>query len=371
MKKMVCLGCVLLLVLCTSSRVLAATTVPDIAKSQGQVLGTDKLQASIPQEARQLFGKITVTDGLDISTLSQKLMTAVSEQLGDIVQGALKSALTILLIAVLCAVGSAAFDGAATYVGLAGVMAIAVVSVTNVSTFVGLGGKTLEDMSTFSKMLLPTLTAAATASGALTSAAAKYAATVLFLDVLMTVSKNVVLPLIYGYTAASIAQAAFGGESLAGAAQLLRWLAKTVLTVFMLVFVAYLSLTSVVSGATDAVTAKALKTTISTVLPVVGGIIADASDTVLAGASILRNGVGILGLVTILGTCLLPFLRLGSHYLLFKAVAGLSGAIAESRITTLVNAVSGAFGMLLGLVGATALMLFISVISVIKVAGGA
>ena len=103
------------------------------------------------------------------------------------------------------------------------------------------------------------------------------------------------------------------------------------------------------------------------VLPVVGSIIADASESVLAGASILRNAIGIFGLLAVLGTCLLPFLRLGANYLLYKAAAGLSAAVADSRITRLVNAISAAFGMMLGLVGATALMLFISIISVIKV----
>jgi stage III sporulation protein AE len=100
---------------------------------------------------------------------------------------------------------------------------------------------------------------------------------------------------------------------------------------------------------------------------VVGSIIADASETVLAGASILRNAIGIFGLLAVIATCILPFLRLGANYLLYKAAAGLSGAIADSRITKLVNAVSTAFGMMMGLVGATAMMLFISIISVIKV----
>jgi len=144
-------------------------------------------------------------------------------------------------------------------------------------------------------------------------------------------------------------------------------MARTIMLAVVLLFVAYLSLTGVISGTTDAVTTKALKTTISTVLPVVGSIIADASETVLAGASILRNAIGIFGVLAVAATCIYPFLHLGVNYLLYKAAAGLSGAIADGRITKLVNSVSAAFGMMLGLVGASALMLFISIISVIKV----
>ena len=342
-------------------------TLDDIQESQAEALGTDKLEDALPGGAEDALGNLKVTDSLDFQSGIQGILETASDNLGDIFTGALKSAVVILLIAILCSIVSTAFDGAAKYAILAGILGISVVSVSNISTFIGLGGKTLDDMNTFSKMLLPTLTAAATASGAVTSAAAKYAATALFLDVLMTVSKNVVMPLIYAYTATSIAEAALGGEGLAGASSLLKWLTRTIMSVAMLLFVAYLSLTGVISAATDAVTTKALKTTIQTVLPVVGSIIADASETVLAGASILRNAVGIFGLLAVVATCLLPFLRLGAHYLLYKAAAGLSGAIADSRITKLVNAVSTAFGMMLGLVGASALMLFISIISVIRV----
>ncbi|NMA25523.1 MAG: stage III sporulation protein AE [Clostridiales bacterium] len=345
----------------------AATTVEDVQKSQAEALETDKLENALPDEAGSLLGDMKITDSLDLSGGVKKLIEGVQKGIGDAVTGGLKSAAVIVIIAVLCSTVNAALEGGAKYAVLAGVLAISAVSVLNVNAFIGLGSKTLDDMNSFSKMLLPTLTGAAAASGAVTSAAAKYAATALFMDIMMSVSKSIVVPLIYAYTATSVAEAALGGEGLTGASNLLKWLTKTVMSGIVLLFVAYLSLTGVISGTTDAVTTKALKTTLSTVLPVVGSIIADASETVLAGASILRNAIGIFGFLAVAATCLFPFLHLGVNYLLYKAAAGVSGAVADGRITRLVNAAGTAFGMMLGLVGASALMLFISIISVIKV----
>lgn len=342
-------------------------TVEGVQESQSEVLETDKLENALPDDAGSLLGDMKITDSLDLSGGIQKIFEGIQNGIGEAVTGGLKSAAVILIIAILCSTVSTAFEGGAKYAILAGVLAISAVSVLNVNAFIGLGSKTLDDMNTFSKMLLPTLTGAAAASGAITSAAAKYAATALFMDIMMTVSKNIIVPLIYAYTATSIAEAALGGDGLTGASNLLKWLTRTLMMGIVLLFVAYLSLTGVISGTTDAVTTKALKTTISTVLPVVGSIIADASETVLAGASILRNAIGIFGFLAVAATCLYPFLHLGVNYLLYKAAAGLSGSIADGRITKLVSAVSTAFGMMLGLVGASALMLFISIISVIKV----
>jgi stage III sporulation protein AE len=343
-------------------------TAEDVQKSQAEALQTGKLENALPEEAGKTLGGMKVTDSLDLAGSSQKLLKGVQSNLGGIFANGLKSAAVILMIAVLCSTVSTAFEGGAKYAILAGILAISAVSISNVNAFIGLGSRTLEDLSTFSKMLLPTLTTAAAASGAVTSAAAKYAATTLFVDILMSISRSVIVPLIYAYTATSIAEAALGGEGLTGASNLLKWLARTLMLGIVLLFVAYMSLTGVISGTTDAVTIKALKTTMQTILPVVGSIIADASETVLAGASILRNAIGIFGFLAIAATCLYPFLHLGVNYLLYKAAAGLSGAVADSRITKLVNSVSTAFGMMLGLVGASALMLFISIISVIKVA---
>lgn len=345
----------------------AGITAEDVQNTQADVLETDKLEKALSEDAEKMLGDMKITDSLDLSGGVQKLLTGLQSELGNIVTSGLKSAALILMIAILCSTVSTAFEGGAKYAVLAAVLAISALSVSNVHSFIGLGGRTLDELNTFSKMLLPTLTTAAAASGAITSAAAKYAATALFMDILMTVSQSVVMPLIYAYTATSIAEAALGGDGLSGASNLIKWLGRTIMIGIVLIFLAYLSLTGVISGTTDAVTTKALKTTISTVLPVVGSIIADASETVLAGASILRNAIGIFGFLAVAATCLFPFLHLGVNYLLYKAAAGLSGAIADGKIAKLVNSVSTAFGMMLGLVGASALMLFMSIISVVKV----
>jgi stage III sporulation protein AE len=344
-----------------------AVTAAELEKRQADALGLDKLEKALPESAGDILRGMRVTDSLDLNAGVGRLFDSARSNLGGIVASSVKNAAVILVIAVLSATVNAAFEGGAKYAVLAGVLAISAVSVSSVTTFIGLGARTLEELNIFSKMLLPTLTAAATASGAVTSAAAKYAATALFMDVMMTVSQKVIVPLIYAFTATSIAEAALGGNGLAGASNLLKWLSRTVMSVMMLLFVAYLTLTGVISGTTDAVATKTLKTAFNTILPVVGGIIADASETVLAGASILRNAVGIFGLIAVIATCLLPFLRLGVNYILYKAVAGLSGSVSDGRITKLVGAVSAAFGMMMGLVGACALMLFVAIISVIKV----
>ena len=80
----------------------------------------------------------------------------------------------------------------------------------------------------------------------------------------------------------------------------------------------------------------------------------------------VRGAVGVFGLAATLCICLVPFLRLGVQYLLYKAAAALSGAFAEKRLGSLIGSLGSAFGMMLGMVGSGALMLFFSILSLIK-----
>jgi len=130
--------------------------------------------------------------------------------------------------------------------------------------------------------------------------------------------------------------------------------------------VAYITVTGVVSGTADATAAKVAKTTISTVLPVVGSIISDAASTVVAGAGVLRNTIGIFGILAVLAICILPVLRLGANYLLYKLASGLTMAITDKRISTLISNLGSAFGMIMGLTGAGGIMIFFSIFSIIK-----
>ena len=109
------------------------------------------------------------------------------------------------------------------------------------------------------------------------------------------------------------------------------------------------------------------KTAISGVVPVVGGIIAEASETVLVGAGLLKGTLGVFGLLGILALCVVPFLRIGIQYLLYKLTAFLAGMTAAPELAKLIDALGGVFGLMLGMTGSCALLLLISISSAILV----
>ncbi|MEG2118968.1 MAG: stage III sporulation protein AE, partial [Pseudoflavonifractor sp.] len=91
------------------------------------------------------------------------------------------------------------------------------------------------------------------------------------------------------------------------------------------------------------------------------------AETVLAGAGILRNAVGVFGMLTVLGICLAPFLQLGIHYITYKIASALTATVSAGRVSGLIDSIGGAFGLVLGMTGASALLLLICLVSAISV----
>lgn len=80
--------------------------------------------------------------------------------------------------------------------------------------------------------------------------------------------------------------------------------------------------------------------------------------------------MGAAGLLAVLAVCLLPLVRLGVQYLVYKAAAFLAGILGAEQLTGLIDALGGAFGLIFGMTGACGLLLLISISSALGVVTG-
>lgn len=344
---------------------LAVPCHADFEEGQTALFGVDKLEDAVPSDVKKDVGKVSVGDASNVGQALQNIWHGLQEKFVGALRSCGKNAASVLIIVLLCSVMSALFDydRVPEYITLAGCLGISALSIGGVKSLIGMGAAALNELSDFSKVLLPTLCTAAASGGAVASAPAKYAATALFMDVLITAANNFIVPLIYGYLVTVVAGAAVGGKSLKSASKLLKWLCVLFMTILTMAFTAYLSITGAVSGSADVVATKVTKTAISAALPVVGSIISDAASSVVAGAGILRGAMGAFGVIIVCGICIAPVAALGAQFLLYKAAAACAAALPSGRLSELIDGIGDACGMMLGLTGCGAVMLFIAIIS--------
>ena len=309
-----------------------------------------------------------VTEG---DTLQSGLSALLDRGLEELERLAKRGGLTVvklMAVVLVCGLAENLREGEnnTRAVEMAGALAITALTMTDMAAMIGLGWETLGEMETFSRALLPVMAVLTAASGGPTAAALRQGATVLFSQLLLTAMDHVLIPLVYAFVAVHCVKAAAGLNGLGKLADLMKGTAGMLLTGFLLAFVGYLTASGAIAGGVDASAVKAARMAITRVIPVVGGILADASESVLAGAAALRGAVGAAGMLVVLAICLIPFLRLALQYLAYKLAAALCAMVAQPALSQLIDAIGSAFGMVLGMTGAGALILLVSVVAALK-----
>lgn len=252
---------------------------------------------------------------------------------------------------------------------LAGAVAVSGMFLTSAGTLINLGAETVVQVSEYGKLLLPVLTAALAAQGGVTTSAALYAGTALFDALLSSLIGKILMPLIYLFLALAAANSAVGDDLLKKLRDAVKWLMTWLLKTILYIFTGFISITGVVSGPTDAAALKAAKLTISGVVPVVGGILSDASEAVLVSAGTVKNSIGIYGLFAVLAIWMEPFLKIGAHYLLLRITGAVCSVFGSKRMTDLIQDFATAMGLLLAMTGAVCLMLLISTVCFLRGVG--
>ena len=141
------------------------------------------------------------------------------------------------------------------------------------------------------------------------------------------------------------------------------WILGIVLTIF----VGMLSLEGTLSSSVDGLTAKATKAAVSNFIPVVGKVLGDSIDTVLGCASILKNAVGIVGVIVLIGICVVPIIKLSMLTITYYLASAICQPIADSKIIKLLDQMGGTFKMLLAITVTVAIMFIIGITIVIKI----
>ena len=332
--------------------------------------GGEELQVSGLDELMEQAEDYGVSEGTELDSGLSNLFSDALDQLGGLLRASMATALKLLAVVVLCALAESVQPArdkeGLQAVEVAGALSITALTMTDMAAMIGLGRETIGRMDIFSQALLPVMAVLTAATGGVSTAAVHQGATVLFAQLLMTAMDKLLIPLVYAFVAVNCAWAAVGNPGLQKLAGLIKSAVSFLLTAFLLAFVGYLTASGAIAGSVDASAVKAAKLAISRAIPVVGSILADASETVLAGAGVLKGTVGVVGMLVVLAICLTPFLRLALQYLLYKVTAALCAAVAQPRLSQLIDAIGGAFGLVLGMTGAGALLLLVSLVSAIS-----
>lgn len=250
----------------------------------------------------------------------------------------------------------------ASVVGLVSTLTIGALLLNSSTTMVNLGVDTIQQISEYGKMLLPVMTAAMAAQGGTATSTALYTGTTIFNIILSTTGLKIIIPAIYIYLALCIADKAIKQEILSKIVSFVKWLLTWVLKIILYAFMAYISISGVITGTVDATALKATKLAVSGLVPVIGNIISDASETILLSAGVMKNAVGVYGLLAVTAIYISPFVRIGLQYLLLKITSGVCSVFGNKNASELIKDFATAMGFLLATTGVMCLIYMVSTV---------
>lgn len=319
----------------------------------------------VPESGTALMPEETGTFWQGVAQILREALSRIRPDLAEGCKTCLSLTAVVLLLSVLRSIPGKSLTVAQT----AGTAAIGVLMLRSSHSLIALGRDTVVELSEYGKLLLPVMTTAMAAQGNVTASAALYTGSAAFNALLSAGITRLLIPMVYIFLALCVADSAIGEAPVHRLTDFVRqtmvWSLKTILYLFT----GYMSITGVVSGTTDAATLKATRLTISGMVPVVGGILSDASEAVLVSAGLAKNAAGIYGLLALVAVFAGPFLRIGTQYLLLKLTGILCGIFGSREICGLIENFTTAMGLILAMTGAVCLMLMVSTVCFLREVG--
>lgn len=218
----------------------------------------------------------------------------------------------------------------------------------------------VERMVNFMQFLLPILLTLMVATGGPGIRIVFHPIILGSISIVSVVIKNIIFPLIYFSFIVSLLSNLTKRGDLKKLSELARQLIIFIITASFTIFMGILTIYGI-STKIDGLSIRTAKFAIDSFVPIVGGFLSEAMDTVIGSSTILKNGMGIIGLLFLALIILSPIIKVTVFLLIYKAAAALIHPISSNNISGFFDEISKTFIMLLVSIVATGIMFFITI----------
>ncbi len=348
------------------------TDAEDVLSTQQQSFGIGEFLSEAKKytsdiDVSELFNSV-ISGNLD----NTKILKYITNILGDNLKDALKMISGVIVVIIVHSIlktisenlGNESVAKIAYYIQYILIVTLVMSNFSNVVSDVKIA---IQDLTSFTNTLIPLLTTLMIATGNAVTSHMIEPILLLVITFIGNFITNVLIPIILVSTALGIISKISEQTQVDKLSKFLKkgsvWVLTTILTLFM-------SLATLEGGITsglDGMTLKAGKSLVSNAIPVVGGILGDAIDTVLGYSNIIKNAVGVVGIFVIVCICIKPILNLTAITITYYLGAALCEPIADKKVVSLIEQMGGTFKVFLAIMFAITAMLIVGIAIVMRI----
>ncbi|GAX90905.1 stage III sporulation protein AE [Effusibacillus lacus] len=273
---------------------------------------------------------------------------------------------SILILAVLAALlenlQNAFERNTVSQVGFAVIyIALIILSVNSFMTATGYAKQAIEAMSSFMMGSIPLLLTLMASSGAVTSAGLLYPTVVFVVNAFAGLVTTVVFPLIF-FSAILLMVSEFSSRyKLSQLGGFLRTTGNWLLGAFFVIFIGIMTVKGAMGGVADGIALRTAKFATSTLIPVVGKMFSDSIDTVVGASMLVKNSVGVGGLLILALLCTFPALKIISLGIVYSLSGALMQPLGNSPVVSCLSTIGKTLFIIFSAMATVGFMFFLSV----------
>ena len=303
---------------------------------------------------------------------NNSILKAVLNLFGIEIFDSIKAIVSILVIIVIHSLlksisESLENDGIAKLIYYVQYILIVTIVMSNFSEIITMVKQTTTDLVAFMNMLVPLLITLMMYTGSIATSGIIEPIILFMINFIGNIIQTIILPLVLIFASLVILSKLTDKIQINKLSNFLKSGIVWFLGIILTIFVGVVSLEGTMSSSVDGITAKTTKAIVSSAVPVVGKILGDAVDTVLGGGIILKNAIGLVGVIIVIGMCIAPILKLTILCITYKFLATITEPIADSKITGLLEQIGDIFKILLAILCSISFMLIIGTALVLKI----
>lgn len=326
----------------------------DFYKEQYDLSGSDSIGDSLPEETKDFLGKngISAEDPDFVNSLTAE---NVFSHIWNFLKTGAKTPVTsgagiLAVILISAALVSSSDSSANLSARYATVISAAAVIAAPVFSVIKSGIEAMQGCSVFMTAFVPVFAAVTAAAGKAATSASMSALLLGASQAVGFISNFIVLPLMGGYLAISIASGVSPVISKTGIADGIKKLAMWTMSLTSTIFIGILGIQTAVNSAADTLTLRTAKFIIGSAVPVAGTTLSEALTTVTASLGMLKAGIGVYGVIA-LAVIFLPLL---AELLIWRVMLNLTSTVSDlfalSEISAILRSVDTVMSVLTGII---------------------
>lgn len=350
--------------------------VEETIKEQQETFGINSFIENAKEYTGEFFEDINISNILnsavsgdvDNSTIYQKILNLFGNEL----KTGIKTLLSILIIIIIHSILKSISenlenDTISTIIYYVQYIAIVTIIMSNFTDIVQMVKETANNLVGFMNCLVPILLSLMIYTGSITTSSILEPIILFMINFIGNLIETIFIPLTLIIAVICIVSKISDKVQIEKLAKFMKSSMVWVLGIILTIFVGVLSIEGTLSSSVDGITAKTAKAVVSSAVPVVGKILGDAVDTVLGSGIILKNAVGLVGVIIIIGICIMPIIKLAILTIAYKLLSAITEPIADKKIVGLIDQMADIFKIFLAVLCAISVMLIIGTALVLKI----